>query len=305
MLDGRQTLVAIRRLARERGSTPQALLTRFGIERLLYRLSLWEQQMEFRTPGRRESFTLKGAWCFLAWGDDLHRPTQDVDLRRVGDCSPDGLVLLFREVAAIDGSDAVRFEPSSVSATPIRATAQYGGVRLTLSGRLAGATRLVVKIDVVPGDVVWPEPTRRERVTTLLPPLPEPRLYVYSRESFVAEKLHAIASLGMLNSRLKDYRDLYHLARDARGFYGEHLADAVARTFARRDSARPPAEVAALTGLSDGYAERPPGRWVFEPPLATVVVELRRLFGPVLAAAASGVKLAAHWRPETGWREMR
>jgi len=301
-------LRTLKRLAREQRIQPQALLTRFGLERFLYRLSQWELSQPAAllhgrgpTTGREpDGFTLKGAWCFVAWGGDLHRPTKDIDLRRVGNASEATLRRIFSEACAIDGADDVVFDDGSIETRLLEQTALYTGVELKLHGLLGPKTRLKIKVDVVPGDAVVPEPVTRTRLTTLVPGLPEPLLHVYSRESVVAEKLHAIATLGMLNSRLKDYWDLHHLALDPLGFDGRALSRAILTTFARRDRQRPPAH---LDGLSDTYVQLRASQWAFTTGLTDVMSDLRRFVLPLLAATTTGAELVGRWDHRRGWQE--
>lgn len=308
MATAKEILATLKRLGREQGVQPQALLTRFGLERFMYRLSQWEiTRPEALTRGvpatagcEPDGFTLKGAWCFVAWGGEAHRPTQDIDLRRVGDASEARLRQIFTEACAIDGADDVVFEPATLEARLLPHTDVYAGVQLSLRGVLGGKTRLKVKADVVPGDVVVPRPRARSRLSTLVPGLPEPLLFVYSRESVLAEKLHAMAKLGMLNSRLKDYWDLYHLALDPRGFDGPTLCRAVRMTFAHRDRERPPPH---LPGLSDAYIAAHNTQWAYQRPLPAVVTELRRLLVPLLLSTSSGAELTGRWDYKAGWLE--
>jgi len=113
-LDEGEILARIRGIARQTGVDPQALLTRFGLERFLYRLALWERHQGFANPRSRDGFVLKGAWCFLAWNGEFHRPTKDVDLARRGDASEAGLVKLLAEMCGFEGADRVTFDPDSI-----------------------------------------------------------------------------------------------------------------------------------------------------------------------------------------------
>lgn len=81
-------------LARERGENFDYLLTRFGLERLLYRLA--------NSP-YRDRFILKGAMLFLLWGMDEHRPTRDADFLGFGENDTENLVAIFQEVCRVAG----------------------------------------------------------------------------------------------------------------------------------------------------------------------------------------------------------
>jgi predicted nucleotidyltransferase component of viral defense system len=238
----RSVQVRLARHAREIGVDPNLVLTRYAVERFLYRLS--------RSPCA-ERFVLKGALLMLVWLGERLRPTSDADLLGFGDLSEESLARLLREVADQEVEpDAVQFVYDSVRVEPIRAEDDYGGWRTTLLARV-GAARLTVQVDVGIGDAVTPAPQWLEYPGLL--DLPRPRLRAYPRESVIAEKLHAIVLFGTRNSRMKDYFDLYALAREG-VVDAAILADAIAATFERRATAVP-AEVPA--GLLDSFASAP------------------------------------------------
>src|SRR5205807_2448491 len=124
----------------------QLLLTRFALERLLYRLSI--------SP-HRERFLLKGALLFDLWFDEPHRPTRDADFLGVGPADLPTLAATFREICAMDVDDGIAFDPTSVKAQEIRKDANYAGIRITLLGLLDGA-RCPVRADIGFGDAVTP-----------------------------------------------------------------------------------------------------------------------------------------------------
>ena len=178
-----------------------------------------------------------------------HRPTRDADFLGFGAADRDALGRHVRDVCVVAVEDGMVFDPESVSIEEIRDDARYGGLRVKLVG-LLGKARCPVQLDVGYGDAVTPGP---EEIVypTLLEDLPPPKLKVYPRASVVAEKLEAIVSLGIANSRMKDYFDLRALARE--GAVGKDvLADAIGATFGRRGTALP-AELPL--GLTDEFAQ--------------------------------------------------
>jgi hypothetical protein len=197
-------------------------LTRFGLERLLYRLSVSPH------AGR---FLLKGALLFSLWYDQPHRPTRDADLLAFGADDVDAMIGVFREICAIPCDDGLVFDPASVRGAEIRKSAGYGGVRIELLARLDGA-RISLQADVGFGDAVTPGP-QAVRYPLLLDGLPAPELRGYPKSTVVAEKLHAICLLGMANTRMKDYFDLDLLLQDEAVDLAE-LRRAIEATFARR-----------------------------------------------------------------------
>ncbi len=227
-------------LARERGEDFQALLIRFGVERLLYRLA--------RSP-HRDAFIVKGATLFAVWTGVPHRPTLDLDLLGYGDGSIARLESVFHEVCAIPAEeDGLAFDPASVRGSVIREDQEYEGVRLVLTASLDGA-RIPLQVDVAFGDAVVPAP-REEAFPTILD-LPPPTLRVYPREAVAAEKFQIMVALGIANSRMKDFYDVWLLARQFE-FQGETLAEAIRATFERRRTPIPDADPLALTSTFAG-----------------------------------------------------
>ena len=214
-------------LARERGEDFQLLLTQYGLERLLYRLS---------QSGYRDRFILKGAMLFMLWSDQPHRPTRDVDFLGLGDSSEAGLQAIFCELCDIPvEDDGLTLMADSVQVEVIRDETEYGGIRVKLFGDLAGA-RVPIQADIGFGDAVTPEARETEYPTLL--GNPAPHLRAYPRETVVAEKYQALVNLGMANSRMKDFYDLWVIAREF-DFDGLTLSEAIRNTFSRRRTALP------------------------------------------------------------------
>jgi predicted nucleotidyltransferase component of viral defense system len=211
-------------LARQRNEDFQLILTRYGLERLLYRLS----QSEYH-----DRFILKGAMLFTLWGDQAHRQTRDVDFLGFGDSDEATLQETFRTLCKVPvEDDGLLFLADSVQVERIRDATEYGGTRVTLLGNLAGA-RIPIQADIGFGDVVTPEPEQIEYPTLL--EYPAPCLRAYPRETVVAEKYQALVNLGIANSRMKDFYDLWMLAHQF-DFDGLTLSEAIRNTFARRQT---------------------------------------------------------------------
>lgn len=278
----RSVQVQLSRHARAIGVDPNLVMTRFAVERLLYRLSL--------SP-HAERFLLKGALLMLAWLGDTLRPTRDADLLGFGNLEGDDLRRIFTDLCAVEaGGDGMVFLADTLRVDPIRAEDAYGGRRVTMVATL-GAARLRVQVDVGIGDAVVPPPAWLE-YPGLLDALPQPRLRAYSPATVVAEKLHAIVVLGMRNSRMKDYFDLRALAASEAWPDEQTLAGAIAATFTRRST---PISDDLPSGLSDEFARDAgkQGQWaaflgknrLMAPDLEPVVAEVRRIVAAPLAAA--------------------
>lgn len=201
------------------------MLQRYAIERFLYRLGL---------SGEVDRFTLKGATLFLVWAGKQLRPTRDIDLLGTG---PQDHAAIGRAMEAIClvpcPEDGVLFDPASIRIDDIRDQQEYGGVRVRLRGSL-GRARLALQVDVGFGDVITPG--RQEQEYPALLDHAAPRLWVYPRETFIAEKFEAMVRLGPLNSRVKDLWDVAALARFF-DFEGDLLREAISETFKRRRTA--------------------------------------------------------------------
>ena len=281
----RSVQVRLARHAREIGVDPNLVLTRYAVERFLYRLSC--------SP-HADRFVLKGALMMLVWLGESLRPTSDADLLGYGDLTEETLARILGEVASQEVEpDAVQFLADSVRVEPIRAEDDYGGWRTTIQARV-GAARLTVQVDVGIGDVVTPAPEWLDYPGLL--DLPSPRLRAYSRESVIAEKLHAIVLFGTRNSRMKDYFDLRALAREG-AVDSAILADAIAATFKRRATEVPKGVPA---GLMDSFANEPSAQVQWKaflarnrleaPSVAEAVAEIREFVLGPLRFAGVGVR---------------
>lgn len=259
----------------------QQVLVRFALERILYRLG---------QSKHAHRFVLKGALLFTVWFDMPHRATRDADLLGFGPSDPASVVEVFRDIAALEVGDGIAFDPDSVAGEQIRKEAGYGGVRVTLDAMLAGA-RCKTQIDVGFGDVVTPGPLEA-MYPALLPDLPAPRLQVYPVYTVIADKLHAIAVLGMTNSRLKDYLDLSVLL-EREVLDADLVAQAIRATFHRRGMPVPPT---LPDGLTDEFAQDTSRQALWKAftrknglphePLGGIVERLRTVLEPLWRRAA-------------------
>jgi len=264
--------------AREEKTDFQILLTRYALERLLYRLSVSEQ---------RERFVLKGAMLFTVWRDDPFRPTRDLDLLGHGDPEPAAIAESVRSICSVVvPDDGVVFDIAGIEAAPIRDEAEYAGVRVRTAATIAGA-RVPIQIDVGFGDAITPDALEIEYPALLNAPAPV--LRAYPPETVVAEKTEALVSLGVANSRMKDFYDLWMIAQTF-AFEGEVMAEALQRTFERRRTSWPEQPPA---GLSDAFAHERDPQWraflardrlgAAPASFVEVIEDLRTFLQPVLA----------------------
>jgi type I restriction enzyme S subunit len=288
------------RRAKERGEDFQLVLQRYAIERLLFRLS----QSPYH--GR---FVLKGAMLYVVWGDEAYRPTRDLDLLGYSPAEVGAVAACFRALCAIEvAADGLIFLADSVRAEEIREQAEYGGIRVRLGARL-GVARIDVQVDVGFGDVVIPDP--KEVEFPVLLDGPAPRIRAYSRESVVAEKLHAAAQLGDTNTRMKDFYDLLTLSR-LFPFEGLTLTRAIAATFERRR--RPlPDSLPLRAAFFDSEIRASQWRtYLVRNGLETTLRDftsvgeaLRGFLEQPYAALMAGAELQVSWRPGGPWSRFR
>lgn len=222
-------------IIRQSGQDPNILWSRYAFERLLYRLSV--------SPFA-DDFVLKGAMLFAAWSGEPHRPTFDLDLLGYGEDSAERMADIFRQLCHIEApDDGLAFDANSIRVTPIREDLEYKGQRVNLIAYLLKA-RIPIQVDIGFGDIVTPQAQSIDYPTLL--ELPSPRIRACPRETVVAEKVHAMVSLGMINSRMKDFYDLYVISTKF-AFEGPLLVEALKATFTRRRTPIPSSVPLALT----------------------------------------------------------
>lgn len=282
-------------IARATGRPFDEVLQYFAMERYLYRLCLSRYS---------DSFVLKGALLFRVWSIPDSRATRDIDLLGYVDNSPENLAAIAEEVCAIEvPNDGLSFDPGSVRAHRIKEDADYEGVRVRFRGRLGNA-RITMQLDVGFGDMVHPDAVRADYPAML--DLPSPSFRMYPAETVIAEKAQAMVYLGILNSRMKDFYDIWRMSHQF-SFHGHHLAEAIERTFENRKT-----EIVPLDGLIAELLEdeRPERQWpaflrksrLEAQPFADTVDRIGEFLGPVFEAILVRVEFDQRWRPPGPWR---
>lgn len=284
--------------ARQTGDDYQFVLLRYALERLMYRLS---------RSRHADDFILKGAMLYVVWTGTVYRPTKDLDFLMRESATVEELAAIFREVCQVTvPQDAMVFLAERVRAEAIREEAVYQGVRVKVEARL-GKIELRLQVDIGFGDAVTPKPQKAD-----FPPLldfPAPHLAMYARETVVAEKLEAMVTLGLANSRMKDYYDIWALSQEF-DFDGTVLSASIRATFKRRKTDLP---VSVPVGLSaefgrdamkrqqwQGFVRR--GRLkTQEADLSAVVEKVCAFLIPAITAAATDKKFKAHWPKGGPW----
>jgi predicted nucleotidyltransferase component of viral defense system len=232
--------------ARETGRPFNELLQYFAMERFLYRLS--------ESP-YAEKFVLKGALMLTVWKAPLSRPTMDIDVLGQTPNSIDSVVSIVKNICRQEVvADGLVFDSNNVEGERITEDTDYEGVRVRFRGSL-GTARFVIQFDVGFGDVIIPSPVLVNYPTLLN--FPGPHLRGYSRESAVAEKFEAMVKLDILNSRMKDFFDIWLLSRHF-DYNGEVLTTAIKETFAIRGTEIPsePTPLTATFASDDTKAKQ-------------------------------------------------
>lgn len=290
----------LRDLAKRRNEDFNLVLTKYGLERVLFRLGRSQY---------RDLLILKGALLFEIWTKERHRPTRDMDLLAYGSNEVERFVGIFQSICTDEiEEDGLTFDVKAIEGKRIKEDADYEGIRLQFTAYL-GNIRIPVQIDIGFGDVVTPAPVEVEYPTLLN--LPAPVVSAYPRETVVAEKFEAMVKLGMANSRMKDFHDLHSLAGQF-NFDGAILARAIAVTFARRKTQMPTALPIALSAEFyddqskrlqwSAFAQR--NRLYVEPrELSEVVRAVAAFLMPVRAALWEQRAFSAVWLPGGPWAE--
>lgn len=288
-------------ISKENGEPFDLVLVRFALERFLYRIAL--------SPFA-DRFLLKGALLFFVWGQDAYRPTRDGDLLASGSCDLGDMEKTFKQICGIVFEDGIDFEAGSVRAQEIAEEKAYSGIRVNFVARLDNA-RIPVQFDIGFGDAVTPGPERIQYPALL--DFPAPELGAYPTYTVVAEKFHAMVVLGMQNSRMKDFYDLWAMSRRFE-FDGAILSDAISATFSRRKT---PLPERAPVALSREFADSPAkgNQWKAftrknqltgeELALGDLLAAIGVFVMPVVVALQRKEKFAETWKPSGPWTEKK
>ncbi len=270
------------------------LLQYYAIERFLYRLG---------ESSYSQRFVLKGALVFLAWQAPLTRPTRDIDLLGFTENSVENLVQIVREICdqAVE-PDGLSFDPKSMEGEIIKEDADYQGVRVKWLGYL-GKARINMRLDVGFADIVTPAPKEME-IPIILDGLNKPCIRAYPPETVVAEKFQAMVALGTVNSRMKDFFDLWYMANSMEFELGL-IREAIENTFKQRNTPIPKQMPIALT---KEYAVQKQVQWAAflkksqiadaPPNLLRVIEKLQAFFDLVIR---SEQLRDLQWSPNAGW----
>ncbi|MGM0381791.1 MAG: nucleotidyl transferase AbiEii/AbiGii toxin family protein [bacterium] len=275
------------------------VVIRYVLERLLYRLS---------RSNYADKFVLKGATLFVKWYGELHRPTRDADFTLVGKIEEKGLVEVVKEFCEmeVNTEDGVIFLTDTVKSQQIRATDDYQGIRIHLQAQL-GSQKVKVQLDIGFGDSLVPKPEMIDYPSLL--DLPVPKLRACQPETAIAEKFQNMVEMGIGNSRMKDFYDIWFLSKKFK-FTGKKLQNALRITFNRRKIELPKRQPLVFSEefIDDEFTtvnwhaflkklELSPE----ELPLKKVISRINDFLMPPTEAAARQESFAKKWQPSRGW----
>lgn len=272
------------------------LLQYYAMERFLYRLS---------QSTHSKHFILKGALMLRVWESPEFRPTMDIDM--LGKTSNDEANIVSQITEIINLAvepDGLNFDVDSIQSERIKEDADYQGIRIRFRGTLDSA-RINMQIDIGFGDIVHPCPEECDLPTML--DFTAPRLLCYSRESAIAEKFEAMVKLGILNSRMKDFYDIWLLSRQF-NFNGSQLVQAILLTFKQRGTALSDNIVA----FQAPFVEEKQIQWTafrkrlgqeYVPSeLVDIINQLSAFLTPVVETAQNGDAFDKRWIAPLGWK---
>ena len=282
--------------AKAEGRSFQEMAQHYSMERFLYRLSKSEHS---------RSFILKGAMMLQAWHFQQSRPTMDIDMLGRTDNDVKNISCLMKEIMSVDvEADGIFFIPESMRTERITEDADYMGIRVLFEARL-DTVRLNIKVDIGFGDIIFPCPEEMSLPTLI--DYPQPRVLCYSLESAIAEKFEAMVKLNIINSRMKDFYDIWMIAGMFE-FEGEKLAEAVKHTFENRATNFPD----KIAAFSDGFIKNKQGQWTaFRKKLgqtqvpsefSMIISLIRQFLEPVALSLASGSPLRSKWISPGHWK---
>jgi predicted nucleotidyltransferase component of viral defense system len=270
------------------------LLQYFAIERFLLRLG------ESRYG---KKFVLKGSFVFLAWQVPLTRPTRDMDFLGFTENTIQNLVLIVKEICIQSvENDGIEYDPDSVTGEIIKEEADYQGIRITFLAYL-GKARIHMRLDVGFADIVTPPPENVE-IPTILDNMQKPYVRAYPPETVIAEKFQTMVYLGKINSRMKDFYDLWFMAKKMK-FDFDLVYRAIRNTCEQRKTQIP--ETLPFS-ISEEFAHEKQSQWtsflkknqIDTAPqnFIDVVQILRIFFTPFILQKEYPPH---HWYPEMGW----
>ncbi len=223
MINATSVKARLKNLAKKNGKLFQEELIAYFVERTIYRISISKYN---------ENFTLKGGiFLYALFNGNYTRVTKDIDfLAKSLNNEVEAIQPIFEDIFNINVDDAVSYDMDSLKIEKITEFKEYSGVNVSIFAYL-DRTKVLISIDIGFSDIIYPN-----RVLMDFPVILDmniPKIYAYSLETVIAEKFEAIVSLGYVNSRYKDFYDIYILLNEF-NFEGDELYKAIKETFYNR-----------------------------------------------------------------------
>ena len=286
--------------ARGGGTEFELFLVRYACERFLYRLG---------ESAVRDRCILKGATLLALWMKEPYRATRDIDLLAFGESDEEAVRTIITTVCSVPcEEDGIIFDVETLRVSPIRDNQRYQGQRANLRARL-GTARIAVQVDFGFGNAIT-SVVDEERLPILIGGVPAPLVRTYPRVATIAEKFETMVQLGIRNSRMKDFYDIWALS-ETFAFDGAELREAVERCFERRETAWSQAVPEALTPafysnpdlLNRWQSYGQDGQLLRSPPSAFEEIgnRIQVFLGPVRQSIIAQETYAMHWPPGGSW----
>ena len=224
MLDAENLKIKIKTKAHENNLEPQDIMQMYFFERLLYRISKSKY---------KNNFILKGGLLLSAIFGDERRTTQDMDTMIKGlPLNIKELEKIINEIISVDCEDDINFKIKSTK--EIRLKDKYGGLKVSLIG-FKEHLQVSLSIDITAGDPITPR--ELEFKYKCMFDNSYINIMAFNKETIIAEKFETFITDNIMNTRTKDFYDLYMLLTR---FYDElnkdTLAKAIKNTFKRRET---------------------------------------------------------------------
>lgn len=212
----------LKNLSDQRNRPFDEILRYYAMERFLYRLSI---------SSHAKKFFLKGGLMLKVWDSLDHRATMDIDLLARTSNQIDNLHRIITEVSQIAcEEDGIAFDTQKLILRNTQTGGDYNGVSSSFSAKLF-TTKMPVLIDIGFNDIIIPKPQQIKYPTLL--DMPEPALLGYTLETVIAEKLESVVKLAFVNTRMKDFYDLWTILK-SHEIQPDKLNIAIQEVFANR-----------------------------------------------------------------------
>jgi predicted nucleotidyltransferase component of viral defense system len=285
------------KLAKKEDRPFNELLQYYAMERLLHRLSKSKHSAQF---------VLKGALMFQVLDLAHSRPTKDIDLEGLFENNVNLVKSLIKDICETTvEDDGLIFNTNSITADHIMEDAAYRGIRVRLTSNLESA-KITMQLDIGFGDKIIPKAEKVSYPSLL--DFPSVELQIYTRESAIAEKFEAMVKLGELNSRMRDFYDIWEFSRSFE-FSGIVLTEAIDATFNNRETQIPEMPICLTFNFYESKEKQKLWNTFLKKTrlskiseFSQVCIDIREFLLPVVTALRNGIKIEGHWEPKDKWK---